>query len=120
MFSKLAVYNTVPTNTTGVYCSMAAGPPILTAPGVPYNPTNVFSRLLFYGYSLSGAANGQVQPQILNGDGTYRDYGPLISTGGQGFLIGIEIKTWALGAQYNIVTAFTGAGAFLEIFGEIR
>lgn len=101
----------------GSYAIITAPPPFITTDG-PFQPQNGFFSVTFYGFGTGTITGGAVQPQIQNGDGTFRDWGPLINISSAGFSIGFSINSGLLGAQFNITSPITGGGSlYLEIIG---
>lgn len=95
-------------------CTLKASAP----PGAT-NVQNIVPSLYypttFYAWGNAGLTSVTLQPQIMNEDGTYRDYGPSITGTGAGFIAGSVILGPVLGAQWNCTNAPVGGTVFLEI-----
>lgn len=102
---------------TGIYCSVTAGNPavVFGFTTQPYTVQFNFVAANFYVYGNAGANGGTIQPQIQLADGLFRDYGPLITVTGSGFIYAVTVNAPVLGAQFNVTSPISGGTAFLEI-----
>jgi hypothetical protein len=101
----------------GTYCTLNPGNTPVTGAGSQYTPNAQLYSVSFYAYASSGVNAGQLQPQTMQADGNYRDWGPIINISGVGVLCSFTINGPILGCRFNIPAgnAVTGGTLFLQI-----